>query len=400
MENNVLFAQDLVKCLAGIDFQVIDNNDKAFLEYMRETLGGSLLDLPAMQERAVMYRRLKPNCVYELRTDMGLLYLVFLDGKQNRLLLLGPSLMESYSEATVRQKLRKLSLSQQTIDSILRQCAKLPIVSINVLHQLCILLGHHLTGSSQNVSHRTVDLLIGFQEPEDVQPQDGIPHMRQVETRYEMSSAITEAVRQGNLSMALGLLSRYHPEVDNEIRNADPLRNFQNYCIVLNTQLRHALEESGIHPYRLDRLSHEIGLEIENLRSTDNAQDFVFLVIQRYCRLVQESAYPNLKPLIHLAVTYIKEHLNEDLTVKKTARILGVNANYLSAQFHESMGLTFIGFIHRERTKQAAALLKHTNLQIQQIASIVGYNNTSHFARQFQRFQGTSPRHYRQWGTL
>ena len=174
----------------------------------------------------------------------------------------------------------------------------------------------------------------------------------------------------------------------------------QNYFIVLNTQLRHALEETGINPYRLDQLSGEIGLEIENLRSVEHAQDFVFRVIQRYCQLVRESTFPNLKPLVHLAVTYVKDHLNEDLTVKETAKILGVNANYLSTQFHENLGLTFIDFIHRERTKQAAALLKHTNLQIQQVASAVGYNNTSYFTKQFQRFLGMNPSHYRQEGTI
>ena len=229
---------------------------------------------------------------------------------------------------------------------------------------------------------------------------DEVPQMRRVETRYEISSTLTEAVKQGNLSLALDLLNGYQPGLDTEIRNTNPLRNFQNYCIVLNTQLRHALENSGIHPYRLDKLSNEIGLEIENMRSINSAKDFIFLAIQRYCQLVRENTYPNLKPLVHLAVTYIKEHLNEDLSVKETAQILGVNANYLSTQFHKNMGLTFIDFVHRERIRQAAALLKHTNLQIQQIASTVGYNNTSYFTKQFLRFQGMNPSHYRRNGTL
>lgn len=224
---------------------------------------------------------------------------------------------------------------------------------------------------------------------------DEILRMRQVERRYENSSILTEAVRHGNLSLAMELLGQYSPTTGMDVRNADPLRNMKNYCIVLNTQLRHALEDRGIHPYALDRLSNEIGLEIESLRPNDDTQHFIFLVLQRYCRLVRENAYPRLKPLIHLTVTYIKEHLTEDLTVKETAKLLGVNANYLSNQFHASMELTFIDFVHRERIAQAAALLTHTNLQIQQIASTVGYNNTSYFAKQFLRFQGMTPGQYR-----
>lgn len=163
----------------------------------------------------------------------------------------------------------------------------------------------------------------------------------------------------------------------------------------MNTQLRHTLEKSGIHPYQVDKLSNEVGIEIEQLKSTNQLPEFFSRVIHRYCRLVQEHAYPNLKPLTNLAVTYIKEHLADNLTVKDTAKALTVNANYLSSLFHRDMGITFIDFVNKERTNQAAALLQHTNLQIQQIASAVGYNNTSYFAKQFVRFQGVSPSHYR-----
>ena len=75
-----------------------------------------------------------------------------------------------------------------------------------------------------------------------------------------------------------------------------------------------------------------------------------------------------------------------------------VNANYLSDQFHKEMGMTFIDFVNRERTMQAASLLKHTNLQIQQIAAAVGYNNTSYFAKQFVRFCHMTPRSFRNSG--
>ena len=400
MDDAFRYAQGIIKCLSGVDFQVIENSEQALPKAIIKSLEGLFLELPATPEWFSTYRLLQNNCIYEFRTVIGLKYLAFLDTMGTQLFLLGPTLMESYSEANVRQNLRKLPLSANTRGRILSQCARVPAVPIGILHSLCKLLSEQFAGNQGKVIFRAVDLTSGFKDPSNATLQTEISMMRQVESRYELSAILTEAVKQGNLSMALELLRGYNPGVDTEIRNADPLRNLQYYCIVLNTQLRHALEESGIHPYRLDRLSHEIGLEIENMRSTDNAQNFIFLVLQRYCRLVQESAYPNLKPLIHLAVTYIKEHLNEDLTVKETARKLGVNANYLSTQFHNSMGLSFIDFIHRERANQAAALLKHTNLQIQQVASSVGYNNTSYFARQFARFQKMSPSQYRREGTI
>lgn len=156
----------------------------------------------------------------------------------------------------------------------------------------------------------------------------------------------------------------------------------------------------GIHPFHLDQLSHEIALHIEQMRSAVEAEKYPLEIIRRYCELARENAYPDLKPFTRLAVTYFKEHLSDNLTVKGTAQALLVNANYPSHQFHRDMGITFVDFVNRERINQAAALLKHTNLQIQQIAATVGYNNTSYFARQFVKFHRMTPRAYRNSGML
>ena len=219
--------------------------------------------------------------------------------------------------------------------------------------------------------------------------------MRQAERQYEMSDALTEAIKQGNLSLAYHLIGNYAPGSQNPVRNQNPLRNAQNYCIVLNTQLRHAMQQCGIHPYELDRLSNQIGVQIEQLQEVSKVKEFFDYVLRQYCRLAQEHAYPNLSPLINLAVTYIKEHLSDNLTVQETAKALTVNADYLSARFHQEMGISFINFLNRERAEQAASLLRQTNLQIQQISQMVGYNHTSYFAKQFARFMGCSPRQYR-----
>ena len=210
-----------------------------------------------------------------------------------------------------------------------------------------------------------------------------IMQMRQAERQYEMSDALTEAIKQGNLSLAHHLIGKYAPGSQNPVRNQNPLRNAQNYCIILNTQLRHALQQSGIHPYELDRVSNEIGVQIEQLQEISKVKEFFDYVLRRYCRLAQEHNYPNLSPLTNLTVIYIKEHLSDNLTVQETAKALTVNANYLSTRFHQEMGITFINFVNRERALQAAGLLRQTNLQIQQISQMVGYNHTSYFAKQF-----------------
>lgn len=364
MKNTLIFLQKLLDITAGIPLSAIPFDKKELAAFFQSNADSVFHNSDPIWNRLLAAKG-NTLCEYELSKNVILLTIPL--KTQNTILLLGPVVTNAAEDTA------------------------LPFAQY---HTLCKI-GELITQYSS-----------GFDDPPAVSadtpvirhaslPGVDITQMRQVEQRYEYSATLTDAVQQGNLSLALHMIGRFDPSTQAAVRNSNPLRNAQNYCIVLNTQLRHALEKSGIHPYQVDRLSNAIGLEIEQLQSISQLPNFFRSVIRRYCRLVQEHAYPNLKPLANLAVTYIKEHLADNLTVKDTAKALTVNANYLSTLFHKDMGMTFIDFVNQERTRQAAALLRHTNLQIQQVASTVGYNNTSYFAKQFVRFQGVSPSHYR-----
>ena len=397
MEKTVLFLGQLLECTAGVSLTCVPYASDTIADFLRSSTK-HILDRAARKDKRIFYPQFGANTFCEHSIFDAITFLLYGDNSENVVYIWGPVLTKPFSREDTLSVLEKSGVPKQAISSILQYCGNLPVVTEKKLHRMGELIIRHLTAK---------------ETPAGVLPQKPLPYpdkqlihhagsgeenvmqMRQVEMRYEHSVALTDAIKQGNLSLALHMIGQYSPGEQTEIRNKNPLRNAQNYCIVLNTQLRHALEDSGIHPYRMDRLSNEIGLEIEQLKSTAEVARFFPQVIRRYCQLVQEHAYPNLKPLTNLAVTYIKAHLADNLTVKDTAKALTVNANYLSTQFHREMGMTFIDFVNKERTEQAAALLKHTNLQIQQIASSVGYNNTSYFAKQFVRFQGVSPSQYR-----
>jgi len=395
-----LFLQKLLKETTGIPLSRIPYNRAALLHFLQEQTNRIFDEL--VWEKSNLWHHLfhipaQTDTIYAWTAPGGIGFLMYGDSVADSGYVLGPVLAKPYSKESILQDMAHLHIGMQEKTDFLLFCSKLPVVERHILHKAGDLVIGHLTRQEKpmQITQISVPILEESVFHADDSSDGDIVQMRQVETRYEYSAALTDAVRQGNLSLALHLIGRYDPSTQTPVRNTNPLRNAQNYCIVLNTQLRHALEQSGIHPYSVDRLSNQIGMEIEQLKHTRQFPDFFRSVLQRYCRLVQEHNYPDLKPLTHLAVTYIKEHLADNLTVKDTAAVLTVNANYLSGLFHRDMGMTFIDFVNKERTKQAAALLRHTNLQVGQIASTVGYNNTSYFAKQFLRFHGISPSHYR-----
>ena len=403
MLEKLKFVQEISSLFRSADVHLMPNTEDALSTYMSQALsprfGVNLSNHPAISQLCA----LDSNHVYEFLPFPGITALLYSCKTINQILFVGPVRTESYSASNFTAYLQQQGISQQIIKQLTETASELPNVPTYTLYRLMDVLLKHLCEIHYPIPIKKADSDPNFTPfvmlHNNEQFQD-IRKIRQIEHRYASSSALTEAVKLGNLSLALQIMGNPNGQQTMSVRSPSPLRNMQNYCIVLNTQLRHSLEGSGIHPYELDRLSNEIGMQIERLTAPDVALHFNMYIIEQYCRLVQEQSYRQLSPLTHQTVIYIKNHLHANLTVKETAKVLGVNANYLSTQFHENLGLTFIDFIHRERTNQAAALLKHTNLQIQQVASAVGYNNTSYFAKQFQRYQGMNPSHYRQEGII
>ena len=400
MDNKLKFLQKLLSTLENIRLERIHTDqeslndllwncpDEVFALLIRydKTLWARLFQYPS-----------RADTIYECVSLGGITYFAH-KTPAGQVFLLGPMLTNTYSEAAVQRILNAQHTPIAAAQQVMQICTRLPVIPIHSAYRMADLVIQYLTDTDLTMKVTQIDIAMlpgDYTAMQSELPERHITKMRQTERRYEYSKSLTEAVRQGNLSLALHLIGGYTPASDNPIRNPNPLRNAQNYCIVLNTQLRHALQDTGIHPAKLDEVSNEIGMQIERLNSLSQIPDFTSRVIRRYCELVQESRYEGLKPVTHLAVSYIKEHLSENLTVKEAAEALSVNANYLSALFHADMGMTFIDFVNHERAQQAAALLKHTNLQIQQIATLVGYNNTSYFAKQFKRIFQKSPHDYR-----
>lgn len=394
----VVFIREMVKNLAGIDFCAIPNTKEAILEYLQQASQDMLRLMISPHHFPQHWDALDQGCIYEYTVLKTVRFLVCLDAKNDRLLILGPVLTEPLSEDRILQQLTQHGVSNQISKYLVSFCKELPLMHAHTLYKLADLIFRQLTGQEQGF--RIVHSQLETALPQNLtlalsDHHEEITRMRQVEHRYEMSGVLSEAVRQGNLSLALSLLNGWNPRRDQIPRNSSPLRNNQNYCIIMNTQLRLALEDSGIHPYRLDYLSNELGLKIERAKSEQDLAVLAAEIVTQYCRLVLEHTYPNLGGISRLAVTYMKDHLSENITVKDLADILSVNADYLSHRFRQEMGLTCIAFLNRERVRQAAAMLRNTELQIQQIALLVGYNNTSYFARQFKLFYHTTPLAYR-----
>ncbi len=92
---------------------------------------------------------------------------------------------------------------------------------------------------------------------------------------------------------------------------------------------------------------------------------------------------------------YLREHLSEKVTLQELSRKFGYSKNQIINLMKKGYQLSPIEYQHRQRLKHAEWLLLVTSNSLQRIAEDCGYQDYSHFYKDFLRIYGTSPRQWR-----
>ena len=99
--------------------------------------------------------------------------------------------------------------------------------------------------------------------------------------------------------------------------------------------------------------------------------------------------------LIRTAMAYIHVHFAEPISREEIAEQIGISPDYLTDCFRQELGITPITYLRRYRIRQACELLRSSEQSITQVALAVGFSDSAHFTRTFQRELNMTPRAFR-----
>lgn len=216
-----------------------------------------------------------------------------------------------------------------------------------------------------------------------------------IESRYAYENEFLYAITQGNFQKTKLLLQKLS-NFKFDQRNADPIRDLKNYCIILNTLFRKSVERGGVHPIHIDSVSTEIAKKIELRTTEEEIQKLMLEMVKIYCQLVNKYSVKEYSPTVQKVIVMIESDLAADLSLSELATTLNINASYLSTVFKKETGKTITTYVNERRIELAQELLKTTNLQIQTIAQYCGIFDVHYFTRLFKKVAGVSPKQYRE----
>ena len=96
-------------------------------------------------------------------------------------------------------------------------------------------------------------------------------------------------------------------------------------------------------------------------------------------------------PRIAWTIAEMKRAIAQPLRVADFARAVNLAPSRFSVLFRSHTGCSPARYLRTLRLDEARRLLEHTFLSVKEVMALVGYNDPSHFTRDFSRFHGTAP---------
>ena len=220
-----------------------------------------------------------------------------------------------------------------------------------------------------------------------------------VNLRYKIETDFLHAVEQGNKAKAVELLNSddllfsFSERFPNQ-----PLRRVKNLVIVINTLLRTVAKKSSVPPILIHRLSEKYAVQIENKTRVVELQHLQDDMIEEYCELMVSNSLSKYSKITQEVVAYIMTYYRERIDIKELAALNFTHPSHLSRKFKQDTNMTITAYQQSIRMDQAKYLLKNENMPIEEIAWIVGYEDSSYFARVFKQEIGYTPSQYREVG--
>lgn len=174
---------------------------------------------------------------------------------------------------------------------------------------------------------------------------------------------------------AEGFYKPLHVASEKDARTEDQLKLFEDLFAILNN-----------------------GFSKENLNFSVTTF-FHFLGSLKYLGTFRASNNANMEhqqlDMVDNAIYYMRENIRKRITLKQIADYVGYSPSHFSAKFQSKTGYSPLNYHIHLKIQEACHYLDFSNMKINQISMLVGFEDPFYFARVFRKTIGSSPSEYR-----
>lgn len=214
----------------------------------------------------------------------------------------------------------------------------------------------------------------------------------------QMSSDKQITLYDNSLQMTKELLAKYLPHIPCHTLSLDTA----HFCIIFSLEkealpdyadtIRNTLNQvsSMLFNYYSVTIHAGTGSAVSSpLQTADSFREAkqLFLQVSETVPIYKHHIVANVKK-------YIKEHIEEKLTLNKVAKEFNISPNYLSILFSKHSDIGFSDYINQNKVEAAKKMMADGNYKIYEISDKLGFESAFYFSRVFKKVTGVSPRDY------
>ena len=159
-------------------------------------------------------------------------------------------------------------------------------------------------------------------------------------------------------------------------------------------------------PFMQFQLNEYLGRDILSLESIvrfqtiEQLKNFIINTLKSMNELMLKANMPEKRDVVEEAKEYIKKNFSKEISLNDISEQFFINPYYFSQLFKKKTGETYQSYLTGLRVSRARKLLEETDLKIYEVCAMVGYSDTNHFNKVFERRVGVKPGEYKKMQTL
>ena len=192
------------------------------------------------------------------------------------------------------------------------------------------------------------------------------------QTSYLLTIDFAKHVTDSNYNR--NLPGEIHPEFKSEL--------LDNLTPIIHPQNTEEIKSIYKHLLMLSDYDSPIAKEL--------VKELIFLINAEICK----KNYEILKPQQNscdIVISYMRKNLSENITLEELAEVAHLEKSYLIRRFRKYTGKTPIEMLIDFRMEKATDLITNTNMKINDVSALCGYNTPSFFISEYKKRYGITP---------
>lgn len=214
---------------------------------------------------------------------------------------------------------------------------------------------------------------------------------------YEHSEKITNYLSISDLK---GIQEEIEAVVQ-EIIEHKPLIEYENIKMVFNQLSSIAVKFMVEHQMNIGKVLGKQSDIYTSIADAETLEELKEGLIGYYSKLIEYLEEQSQKTIgdgnyQEKIIAYLNQHYKEDLVYEEVAEEIGISYSYLRRIVKEETGKSPSDYINKIRIEEVKRMLLETDLSLNDIATAVGYHNVQSVLRYFRKYEGITPKEFKQ----